>query len=193
MQFIWTDHWYHLQGVDFPNICSNFAETTLQKWPCAQCQILLQPMQLFLTSACDKWYDDGEDENGTGQPNHTFKMMMMWKIKKTLRMKNHAAQCFCKRNHAMQTWRSKAFQWKKRDLLRPKCGPNSEFLRIPSCYFRQNAIRSLKSTFCDKSAMLFIMEGLLYNAISQEMHALTASLVTFWLPPPPCPRNSRQN
>ena len=37
-------------------------------------------------------------------------------------------------------------------------------------------MKSLKSTFCDKSAMLFIMEGMLYNPISQEMHALTLVL-----------------
>ena len=34
-------------------------------------------------------------------------------------------------------------------------------------------MKSLESTFCDKSAMLLIMEGLLYNTISKEMHALT--------------------
>ena len=76
----------------------------------------------------------------------------------------------------MRTWRSKALQWEKRDLLsrmRPKCGPNLELLRTSSRYFHQNAMKSLKSTFCDKSAMLFIMEGLLYNTISKEMHALT--------------------
>ena len=67
----------------------------------------------------------------------------------------------------------------KRNLLstmRPKCGPNSELLRTPNCYFHQNAIKSLKSIFCDKSAMLFIMEGLLYNTISKEVHALTLVL-----------------
>ena len=36
----------------------------------------------------------------------------------------------------------------------------------------KNAVESLKSTFCDKSAMLFIMEGMLYKPISQDMHAL---------------------
>ena len=74
----------------------------------------------------------------------------------------------------MRTWKSKASQWEKRDLLsrmRPKCGPNLELLRTSSRNFHQNAIKSL-STFCDKSEMLFIMEGMLYNPISQEMHAL---------------------
>ena len=88
-------------------------------------------------------------------------------------------QCFHKQNLAMRTWRSKALQWEKRDLLsrmRPKCGPNLELLRTPSRYFHQNAMKSLQSTFCDKSAMLFVMEGMLYNSISQEMHALTLVL-----------------
>ena len=86
-------------------------------------------------------------------------------------------QCF--RNLAMRTWKSKASQWEKRDLLsrmRPKCGPNLELLRTSSRYFHQNAMRSLKITFCDKSAVLFIMEGMLYNPISQEMHAFTLVL-----------------
>ena len=68
---------------------------------------------------------------------------------------------------------------KKRDLLsrmRPKCGPNLELLRTSSRYFHQNAMRSLKSTFCDKSAVLFILEGMFYNPISQKMHALTLVL-----------------
>ena len=80
-------------------------------------------------------------------------------------------QCFHKR-----TSKSKALQWERRDLLsrmQPKCGPNSVLLLTPSCYFHQNAMKSLESTFCDKSAMLLIMEGLLYNTISKEMHALT--------------------
>ena len=88
-------------------------------------------------------------------------------------------QCFRKRNLAMRTWRSKALQWEKRDLLsrmRPKCGPNLELLRTSSRYFHQNAMRSLKSTFCDKSAVLFILEGMFYNPISQKMHALTLVL-----------------
>ena len=79
----------------------------------------------------------------------------------------------------MRTWRSKALQWEKRDLLsrmRPKCGPNLELLRTPSRYFHQNAMKSLQSTFCDESVMLFVMEGMLYNSISQEMHALTLVL-----------------
>ena len=79
----------------------------------------------------------------------------------------------------MRTWRSKALQWEKRDLLsrmRPKCGPNLELLRTSSRYFHQNAMRSLKSTFCDKSAVLFILEGMFYNPISQKMHALTLVL-----------------
>ena len=46
----------------------------------------------------------------------------------------------------------------------------------PCCYFHQNAMKSLKSTFCDKSAMFFIMEGMLYNPISQGMHAFTLVL-----------------
>ena len=37
-------------------------------------------------------------------------------------------------------------------------------------------MKSLKSTFRDKSAMLFIMEGMIYNPISQAMHALTLVL-----------------
>ena len=64
---------------------------------------------------------------------------------------------------------------KKRDLLsrmRPKCGPNLELLRTSSRNFHQHAMKSLNSTFCDKSAMLFIMEGMLYKPISQDMHAL---------------------
>ena len=88
-------------------------------------------------------------------------------------------QCFRKRNLAMRTWKSKASQWEKRDLLsrmRPKCGPNLELLRTSSRNFHQNAMKSLKSTFWDKSVMLFIMEGVLYNPISQEMHALTLVL-----------------
>ena len=69
----------------------------------------------------------------------------------------------------------KLYNGKKRDLLsrmRPKCGPNLELLQTPSCYFHKNAMKSLKSTFCDKSAMLFIIEGMLYKPISQYMHAL---------------------
>ena len=88
-------------------------------------------------------------------------------------------QCFHKRNLAMRTSKSKALQWERRDLLsrmRPKCGPNLDLLRTISRYFHQNAVKSLKSTFCDKSAMLFIMEGMLYNPISQEMHAFTLVL-----------------
>ena len=94
------------------------------------------------------------------------------------RTKIHS-QCFRKRNLAMRTWKSKASQWEKRDLLsrmRPKCGPNLELLRTSSRNFHQNAMKSLKSTFWDKSVMLFIMEGVLYNPISQEMHALTLVL-----------------
>ena len=86
-------------------------------------------------------------------------------------------QCF--RNLAMRTWKSKASQWVKRDLLsrmRPKCGPNLELLRTSSLYFHENAMKSLKSTFCDKSAILFIMEGLLYHPISIELHVLTLVL-----------------
>ena len=67
----------------------------------------------------------------------------------------------------------------KRDLLsrmRLKCGLDLELLQTSSRNFHQNAMKSLKSTFCDKSAMLFIMEGMLYNPISQEMHALTLAL-----------------
>ena len=37
-------------------------------------------------------------------------------------------------------------------------------------------MKSLKSTFCDKSAMLFIMEGMLCNPITQKMYALTLVL-----------------
>ena len=88
-------------------------------------------------------------------------------------------QCFRKRNLAMRTWKSKASQWVKRDLLsrmRPKCGLYLELLWTLSRNFHQNAMKSLKSTFCDKSAMLFITEGMLYNPISQEMHALTLVL-----------------
>ena len=59
----------------------------------------------------------------------------------------------------MRTWMSKALQWEKRDLLS-----------------RMRPMKSLKSIFSDKSAMLFIMEGMLYNPISQEMHALTYAL-----------------
>ena len=83
-------------------------------------------------------------------------------------------QCFHKR-----TSKSKALQWERRDLLsrmRPKCGPNLDLLRTISRYFHQNAVKSLKSTFCDKSAMLFIMEGLLYHPISIELHVLTLVL-----------------
>ena len=82
----------------------------------------------------------------------------------------------------MRTWRSKALQWEKRDLLsrmRPKCGPKLELLRTSSRYFHQNAMKSLKSTFRDKSAMFFIMEGMIYNPISQAMHALTLVLNLF--------------
>ena len=83
-------------------------------------------------------------------------------------------QCFHKR-----TSKSKALQWERRDLLsrmRPKCGPNLDILRTISRYFHQNAVKSLKSTFCEKSAMLFIMEGLLYHPISIELHVLTLVL-----------------
>jgi len=79
----------------------------------------------------------------------------------------------------MRTSKSKALQWERRDLLsrmRPKCGPNLDLLRTISRYFHQNAVKSLKSTFCDKSAMLFIMEGLLYHPISIELHVLTLVL-----------------
>ena len=79
----------------------------------------------------------------------------------------------------MRTRRSRALQWEKRDLLsrmRPKCGLNLELLRTLSRNFHQNAIKSLKGTFCNKSAMLFIMEGVIYNPISHEMHALTLVL-----------------
>ena len=79
----------------------------------------------------------------------------------------------------MRTSKSKALQWERRDLLsrmRPKCGPNLDLLRTISRYFHQNAVKSLKSTFCDKSAMLFIIEGLLYHPISIELHVLTLVL-----------------
>ena len=79
----------------------------------------------------------------------------------------------------MRTSKSKALQWERRDLLsrmRPKCGLNLELLRTLSRNFHQNAIKSLKGTFCNKSAMLFTMEEMLYNPISQEMHALTLAL-----------------
>ena len=59
--------------------------------------------------------------------------------------------------------------------MRPKCGLHLELLRTLSRYFHQNVIKSLKSTFCNKSAMLFIMEGLLYHPISIELHVLTLS------------------
>ena len=88
-------------------------------------------------------------------------------------------QCFHKRNLAMRTSKSKALQWERKDLLsrmRPKCGPNLDILRTISRYFHQNAVKSLKSTFCEKSAMLFIMEGLLYHPISIELHVLTLVL-----------------
>ena len=83
-------------------------------------------------------------------------------------------QCFHKR-----TSKSKALQWERRDLLsrmRPKCGPNLDILRTISRYFHQNAVKSLNSTFCDKSAMLFIMNGLLYHPISIKLHVLTLVL-----------------
>ena len=79
----------------------------------------------------------------------------------------------------MRTSKSKALQWERRDLLsrmRPKCGPNLDLLRTISRYFHQNAVKSLKSTFCDKSAMLFIMNGLLYHPISIKLHVLTLVL-----------------
>ena len=88
-------------------------------------------------------------------------------------------QCFHKRNLAMRTSKSKALQWERRDLLsrmRPKCGPNLDLLRTISRYFHQNAVKSLNSTFCDKSAMLFIMNGLLYHPISIKLHVLTLVL-----------------
>ena len=52
-------------------------------------------------------------------------------------------QCFHKQNLAMRTWRSRALQWEKRDLLsrmQPKCGPNFEVLRTPSCQFHQRML-----------------------------------------------------
>ena len=79
----------------------------------------------------------------------------------------------------MRTSMSKALQWERRDLLsriRLKCGPNLKLLRTPSHYFHQNAVKSLKSTFCVKSAMLFFMEGLLYHPISIELHVVTLVL-----------------
>ena len=88
-------------------------------------------------------------------------------------------QCFHKWNLAMRTSKSKALQWERRDLLsrmRPKCGPNLDLLRTISRYFHQNAVKSLNSTFCDKSAMLFIMNGLLYHPISIKLHVLTLVL-----------------
>ena len=88
---------------------------------------------------------------------------------------NTHSQCFRKWNLAMRTWRSKALQWEKK-RMRPKCGPKLELLRTSSRYFHQNAMKSLKSTFRDKSAMLVIMEGMIYNPISQAMHALTLVL-----------------
>ena len=37
-------------------------------------------------------------------------------------------------------------------------------------------MKSVKSTFWDKSAKLFLMERMFYNPISKEMHALTLVL-----------------
>ena len=51
-----------------------------------------------------------------------------------------------------------------------------EVKSFTSHYFHQNAMKSLKNTFRVKSAMLFIMEGMIYNPISQAMHALTLVL-----------------
>ena len=117
----------------------------------------------------------GQWDNGTkGQPDN--QTTTQWDNRTG---DNQTMQCFHKQNLAMRTWRSKALQWERRDLLsrmRPKCGPNLELLRTSSRYFHQNAMKSLKSTFCDKSTLLFIMEGMLYNPISQEMHALTLVL-----------------
>ena len=73
----------------------------------------------------------------------------------------------------------KLYNRKKRYLssrMRPKCGPNLDLLRSISRYFHQNAVKSLNSTFCDKSAMLFIMNGLLYHPISIKLHVLTLVL-----------------
>ena len=80
---------------------------------------------------------------------------------------------------ALESLEVKSFTMGKRVLLggmRPKCGPNLELLRTSSLYFHENAMKSLKSTFCDKSAMLFIMEGMLCNPITQKMYALTLVL-----------------
>ena len=61
---------------------------------------------------------------------------------------------------------------KKRDFSSRmrKCGPDSGLSRTSSCYSHQYAAKSLKSTFCYKSVMLFIMEGLLYDTISKDMN-----------------------
>ena len=85
----------------------------------------------------------GQWDNGTkGQPDN--QTTTQWDNRTG---DNQTMQCFHKQNLALRTWRSKALQWEKRDLLsrmRPKCGPNLELLRTPSRYFHQNAMKSLK-------------------------------------------------
>ena len=86
-------------------------------------------------------------------------------------------QCVRKRNLAMQTWRSKALQWGKRDLLskmRPKCGPILELLRTQRLLFPSKRQKVFKEhILVQKCKCFFFMVGLLHNTIYHEMHALT--------------------
>ena len=76
----------------------------------------------------------------------------------------------------MRTWRSKALQWGKRDLLskmRPKCGPILELLRTLESLFSSKRQKVFKEhILVEKCKMFFFMVGLLHNTIYHEMHAL---------------------
>ena len=61
--------------------------------------------------------------------------------------------------------RSKTFQWEKKGFLskkRTKNGPVIELLRTFSCYFRNNAKRSLKARVYDKSAYVHCGRTVVY-------------------------------
>ena len=98
-----------------------------------------------------------------------------WQMLNHLQPEYHL-QCFRKRNLAMRTWRSKALQWGKRDLLskmRPKCGPILELLRTLESLFSSKRQKVFKEhILVEKCKMFFFMVGLLHNTIYHEMHAL---------------------
>ena len=69
-------------------------------------------------------------------------------------------QCFRKRNLAMRTWRSKALQWGKRDLLskmRPKCGPILELLRTQESLFSSKRQKVFKEHILVQKCKCFFL------------------------------------